>query len=63
MTLPEATHKMIDSMRGTPALLAVIVLQLATLALIYFVASANAERVQERELALITTCGGNNASN
>jgi hypothetical protein len=25
----EATHKMIDSMRGTPALLAVIVLQLA----------------------------------
>jgi len=55
MTLPEA-GKIIDSMRGTPALLAVIVLQLATLMLIYFVASANAERVQERELALIASC-------
>lgn len=58
MTLPEAGHKLIDSMRGTPALLAVIVLQLATLVMIYFVASANAERVQERELALIEACQG-----
>jgi len=57
MTLPEATHKIIDGMRGTPALLAVIVLQLATLAMVYFVSSANADRVQERELALIATCG------
>jgi len=56
MTLPEA-GKIIDSMRGTPALLAVIVLQLATLAMVYFVSSANADRVQERELALIATCG------
>jgi hypothetical protein len=55
MTLPEA-GKIIDSMRGTPALLAVIILQMATLAMIYFVASANAERVQERELALIEQC-------
>jgi acetolactate synthase small subunit len=47
---------MIDSMRGTPALLAVIVLQLATLAMVYFVSSANADRVQERELALIEAC-------
>lgn len=57
MTLPEASHKLIDSMRGTPALLAVIVLQLATLAMVYFVADANADRVHERELALIATCG------
>jgi CHASE1-domain containing sensor protein len=56
MTLPEASHKLIDSMRGTPALLAVIVLQLATLAMVYFVSSANAERVQQRELALIEAC-------
>lgn len=55
MTLPEA-GKIIDSMRGTPALLAVIVLQLATLAMVYFVSSANAERVQQRELALIEAC-------
>jgi CHASE1-domain containing sensor protein len=55
MTLPDARH-LIDSMRGTPALLAVIVLQLATLAMVYFVSSANAERVQQRELALIEAC-------
>ena len=55
MTFPEA-GKVIDTMRGTPALLAVIVLQLATLVMIYFLSSANAERVQERELALIEAC-------
>jgi len=55
MTLPEA-GKIIDSMRGTPALLAVIVLQMATLVLIYFVSSSNAERVHEREMALISAC-------
>ena len=55
MTLPEA-GKIIDSMRGTPALLAVIVLQLATLAMVYFLSAANAERVQARELALIEAC-------
>ena len=57
MTFPEA-GKVIDTMRGTPALLAVIVLQLATLVMIYFVADANATRVHEREMALIETCGG-----
>jgi hypothetical protein len=56
MTLPEATHKMIDSMRGTPALLAVIVLQLATLAVIWSVARDNSERQQTREMALIEAC-------
>jgi len=56
VTLPEASHKLIDSMRGTPALLAVIVLQLATLAVIWSVASSNSERQQARELALIEAC-------
>jgi acetolactate synthase small subunit len=56
VTLPEATHKIIDNMRGTPALMAVIVLQLATLAMVYFVADANADRVHEREMALIAAC-------
>jgi len=56
MTLPEA-GKVIDAMQGNPALLAVIVLQLATLAVIYFVATANAERGAEREMALIEACG------
>jgi len=56
MTLPEA-GKVIDAMQGNPALLAVIVLQLATLAVVYFVASANAERSAAREMALIDACG------
>jgi hypothetical protein len=55
MTLPEA-GKIIEAMHGSPALLAVIVLQLATLVLIYFLSSANNERQQARELALIAAC-------
>jgi hypothetical protein len=56
MTIPEAGKQVIDSMRGTPALLAVIVLQLATLVMIYMVASSNATLQQARELALIAQC-------
>lgn len=56
MTLPEA-GKVIDAMQGNPALLAVIVLQLATLSVIYFVATANADRAAAREMALIEACG------
>jgi hypothetical protein len=48
----------LDNLKHSPALLAIVVLQLATLAVIYFVASGNAERVQARELALISACGG-----
>ena len=44
-------------MQGSPALLAVIVLQLATLSVVYFVATANAERQAAREMALIDACG------
>ena len=56
MTLPGA-ESIIDGLKGQPALLLLLVLQLATLVMIYFLSSANAERVQERELALIATCG------
>jgi hypothetical protein len=55
MTLPEA-GKVIDAMSGNPALLAVIVLQLATLAMVYFISSANADRAAQREMALIEAC-------
>ena len=58
MTLPEA-GQIIDNMKGSPGLLAVIVLQMATLAMVYFVSTANAERVQVRELAMIEACGMN----
>ena len=55
MTLPGA-ESIIDGLKGQPALLLLLVLQLATLVMIYFLSSANAERVQERELALIEAC-------
>jgi len=47
----------IDAMRGSPALLAVIILQLSTLLVLYFISSASRERDQARELALIENCG------
>lgn len=60
MTLPEGAGRVassaVDALRHTPSLLAVILLQIATMAMIYFVASANAERQQTRELALIERC-------
>jgi hypothetical protein len=56
MTFPEA-GQVIEGMKGSPALLAVLVLQLATLGMIYFLSSANAERVHQREMAFIEACG------
>jgi hypothetical protein len=46
----------VGELRGHPALLAIVLLQFTTMAMIYFIASANAERVQERELAMIEAC-------
>jgi len=43
-------------LKGSPALLAIVLLQMATMAMIYFISTANAERVQVRELALIEAC-------
>jgi len=48
----------VGELRGSPALLAIVLLQMATMAMIYFISTANAERVQVRELALIEACGG-----
>lgn len=53
-----AAAKVVDAMQGNPALLAVIVLQMATLAMVYFVSTANADRQHERDLALIAACEG-----
>ena len=53
----EQADSIIHALRGSPALLAVIVLQLATLGLIYLVSSANSERVHAREMAFIEACG------
>jgi hypothetical protein len=56
MVSEQADH-IIHALRGSPALLAVIVLQMATLGMIYLVSSSNAERVHEREMAFIEACG------
>ncbi len=48
----------VGELRGHPALLAIVILQIVTMAMVYFISSANAERVQERELALIAACKG-----
>lgn len=46
----------IGELRGHPALLAIVILQIATMAVVYFVASGNADRTAARELALIAAC-------
>jgi hypothetical protein len=53
----EQADSIIHALRGSPALLAVIVLQMATLGMIYLVSSANSERVHLREMAFIEACG------
>lgn len=46
----------VGELRGHPTLLAIVILQICTLAVIYFTASGNAERAAARELALIAAC-------
>jgi hypothetical protein len=48
----------IGELKGHPALLAIVILQICTMGVVYFVASGNAERAAARELALIDACGG-----
>jgi hypothetical protein len=60
VSLPEETGKVasnaIDAMRGSPGLLSVIILQVTTLIVLYFISSANRDREQAREIALIERC-------
>jgi hypothetical protein len=58
MDVMEKAGQIISSLKDQPALLLLLVLQMATLAMVYFISSANAERVQARELALIEACQG-----
>ena len=46
----------VGELKGNPALLAIVILQICTMAVFYFVASGNAERTAEREMALIEAC-------
>lgn len=60
MTIPEQAGKVatttVEAMKGHPGLLALIVLQLLQLGVLGFLASANSDRQQARELALIERC-------
>jgi hypothetical protein len=46
----------VGELKGHPALLAIVILQIVTMGVIYLVASANAEYVAQREIALIDAC-------
>ena len=46
----------VGDLKDSPALLAIVLLQIATLSVVYFVANGNAERAAQRELALIEAC-------
>ena len=46
----------LSDLKGSPALLAVVLLQIATLATVYFISTANAKHANDRELALIEAC-------
>lgn len=52
----KAASSAIEALKSSPALLAVILLQAATMALIYFVSASNAEQRQAREMLLLERC-------
>jgi hypothetical protein len=52
----ERLTSVVGELRGHPALLAIVILQIVTMGVFYFVASGNAERTAARELALIEAC-------
>lgn len=60
MSIPGEVGKVatstIDAMRSQPGLLAVIIMQVVTMAILYFIVDANNERRQAREMALMERC-------
>jgi len=46
----------IDAMKSSPALLALILMQLMTMAMLVWIGNANAEHRQEREMLLLNRC-------
>ena len=54
--LSKVASNTVAAMKESPGLLSVIVLQCATLAMLYFASSATAERAQQRELVLLERC-------
>ena len=60
MTIPEQAGKVasgaIEALKNQPSLLALILLQVAIFALLYFGVEHNNQRRQEREMLLLRTC-------
>ena len=60
MTIPDQVGKVatstVDALKSNPGLLVLVMLQLATLAMIYVVNDRNNARRQERELILLDRC-------
>jgi hypothetical protein len=60
MTIPEEAGKVatsaIDVLRGNPGLLVLVLMQVATLAMIHFSLMAAQEKMQARELTMIERC-------
>jgi hypothetical protein len=60
MTLPQEAGKVassaIEALKGSPGLLAVILLQLATLGVLYVASQRAQERAHGREMAMIERC-------
>jgi hypothetical protein len=52
----DTARSAIDALSGSPALLAVILLQVLTMGMIYLVSTGTADRQQERELMLLNAC-------
>ena len=59
MSPAQLANSVVGSLKHSPALLVILVMQIATMVLVYFVANANAERQHTREMALIAQCLAN----
>lgn len=60
MTLPEQASKVatstIDALKGSPGLLVLVLLQIATMGILFYVNDKNNERRQNREMYLLEHC-------
>lgn len=60
MSIPEQAGKVatgaIDALKGSPGLLVLVLLQIATLGILYFVVDRQNERRAVREMAMLERC-------
>lgn len=60
MSIPEQAGKVatsaVEALKGSPGLLSVILLQLITLGVLFFISQRNAEHRQQREMFMLERC-------